>query len=224
MRSPRVDDHVINCPSQPQWSRAVSEITDGVGVHHIVEIGGSQTLARSLRPARPRMPMAGAIRECIRPRRGTNGTSALRRTLVSRPTPSVHSVSTTPANEPDVDEVALLLHGKEQCAHGDAGYAGADTRVVRKGLQWQIAAKRGRIKAARRGGAKGAGTAGAPQGQYPSARKASVSGHQAPVGVAKVRFRGLTKNKAHIMTLFALSNLYGWPHRRLMAIAGVVRP
>jgi IS5 family transposase len=42
-------------------------------------------------------------------------------------------------------------------------------------------------------------------------------------GLVKVRFRGLAKNTAHVVTLFALSNL--WTVRKqLMAMTAVVRP
>ena len=42
-------------------------------------------------------------------------------------------------------------------------------------------------------------------------------------GLVKVRFRGLAKNTAHVVTLFALSNL--WMARsRFMALAAAVRP
>ena len=59
----------------------------------------------------------------------------------------VHTVTTTPANEADVEVVDELLHGKEVVVHADSGYTGANKRVRRKNLRWQIAAKRGRIKA-----------------------------------------------------------------------------
>jgi IS5 family transposase len=38
-------------------------------------------------------------------------------------------------------------------------------------------------------------------------------------GLMKVRFRGLAKNTAHVITLFALSNLW-MVRRRLLAITG----
>jgi hypothetical protein len=44
-----------------------------------------------------------------------------------------------------------------------------------------------------------------------------------PAMEMKVRFRGLAKNTAHIVTLFALSNLW-MARKRLMAAMGVVRP
>lgn len=41
-------------------------------------------------------------------------------------------------------------------------------------------------------------------------------------GLMKVRFRGLQKNTAHLLTLFALSNLW-MARRQLMAMQGAVR-
>jgi IS5 family transposase len=62
----------------------------------------------------------------------------------------VHTVVTTPANEADIEVVDQLLHGKEESVHADAGYTGADKRVVSKKVTWQIAARRGKLKAGRR--------------------------------------------------------------------------
>ena len=42
-------------------------------------------------------------------------------------------------------------------------------------------------------------------------------------GLMKVRFRGLAKNTAHIVTLFALSNLW-MARKRLLAMTGELRP
>jgi IS5 family transposase len=42
-------------------------------------------------------------------------------------------------------------------------------------------------------------------------------------GLVKVRFRGLAKNTAHVVTVFALSNLW-MARKQLMAMTGVVRP
>jgi transposase, IS5 family len=125
----------------------------------------------------------------------------------------VHTVTTTPANESDVEEVGFLLHGKEEVVHADAGYTGAQERVNRKGLRWEIAAKRGKIKAMKDGPAKRAI-------ERMERRKASIRARvehpfrviKRQFGLMKVRFRGLAKNTAHVITLFALSNL--WMARR----------
>ena len=132
----------------------------------------------------------------------------------------VHTVATTPANVADIEVVDELLHGKEQVVHADSGYTGADKRVERKQLTWQIAAKRGRIKAL-------------PDNRQRRAlerreqRKASVRAKvehpfrviKRQFGLLKVRFRGLAKNTAHVITLFALSNLW-MARRRLLAMTG----
>jgi NADPH:quinone reductase-like Zn-dependent oxidoreductase len=41
--------HVINYREQPDWSRAVLELTGGAGVDHVVEIGGAGTFEKSIR-------------------------------------------------------------------------------------------------------------------------------------------------------------------------------
>src|ERR1700691_1657509 len=51
----------------------------------------------------------------------------------------------------DVEQVQDLLHGKEEVVYADAGYAGAQTRVDRRRLRWEIAAKRGRVQTMRDG-------------------------------------------------------------------------
>ena len=53
----------------------------------------------------------------------------------------VHTVTTTAANEADVEQVADLLHGKEEQVWADSGYRGAPSRVDREDLQWHIAAR-----------------------------------------------------------------------------------
>jgi IS5 family transposase len=136
----------------------------------------------------------------------------------------VHTVTTTAANEADVEQVADLLHGKEQQVWADSGYRGAQNRVDRKGLQWHIAARPSDIAKMPDGRAK-------TKLQNAEHRKASVRAKvehpfrviKRQFGLVKVRFRGLQKNTTHLLTLFALSNL--WMARRsLMAMQGAVRP
>lgn len=131
----------------------------------------------------------------------------------------VHTVRTTPANEADIEEVAALLHGKEEVVYADSGYPGADKRVRRTRLGWQIAAKRGRIKAMADGHEK-------RRLERIEKAKASVRAKvehpfrviKRQFGLMKVGFRGLAKNTAHVITLFALSNLW-MARRRLLAMS-----
>ena len=134
----------------------------------------------------------------------------------------VHTVTTTAANEADVEQVEDLLHGREEVVHADAGYAGAQTRVRRKQVRWEIAAKRGRIAAMKDGRAKRAL-------ERIEKRKASLRAKvehpfrviKRQFGLMKVRFRGLAKNTAHLITLFALANLW-MARKRLLAMTGKV--
>lgn len=45
-------DAVINYRTNPDWDKAVKALTGGEGCDHIVELGGAETLARSVRAAR----------------------------------------------------------------------------------------------------------------------------------------------------------------------------
>jgi len=135
----------------------------------------------------------------------------------------VHTVTTTAANESDVEQIADLLHGKERQVWADSGYRGAQSRVDRANLKWHIAARPSDI-------------AKLPEGrrkttiQKQEHRKASIRAKvehpfrviKRQFGLTKVRFRGLAKNTAHVITLFALSNL--WMVRRQLMAMAAVRP
>lgn len=45
-------DHPINYLEQPEWSRAVRELTEGHGTSHVIEVGGAGTLEQSVRAVR----------------------------------------------------------------------------------------------------------------------------------------------------------------------------
>jgi NADPH:quinone reductase-like Zn-dependent oxidoreductase len=53
----------VNYRSTPDWDRRVRELTDGVGVDHVVEVGGAGTLNRSLGAVRAagRISMIGVL-------------------------------------------------------------------------------------------------------------------------------------------------------------------
>ncbi len=135
----------------------------------------------------------------------------------------VHTVTTTAANVADIVEVDKLLHGKEKTAYADAGYIGAEKRAPKRGRKWYIAAKRGAVKAMPEGELKDA----VKHTEHMKAAVRSKVEHPFRVvkrqfGFQKVRFKGLAKNTAQILTLFALSNL--WMARRTLMLTGEVRP
>jgi transposase, IS5 family len=63
----------------------------------------------------------------------------------------VHTVVVTAANIADVTQTATLLRGAETQVHADAGYTGEEKHpeivAPDRRIDWQIAAKRGVIKA-----------------------------------------------------------------------------
>jgi NADPH:quinone reductase-like Zn-dependent oxidoreductase len=50
-------DETINYKTSPKWEEKVRELTNGEGVDHVIEVGGSGTMPRSLRAVR----MAGVV-------------------------------------------------------------------------------------------------------------------------------------------------------------------
>jgi hypothetical protein len=98
------------------------------------------------------------------------------------------------------------------------------SRVGRDHLQWHIAARPSDIAKLPEGRAK-------KKVQKTEHRKASVHAKvehpfrvvRRQFGLVRVRFRGLAKNTGHVVTLFALSNLW-MVRKQLMAMTGVVRP
>ena len=121
----------------------------------------------------------------------------------------VHTVVTTPANESDVAQVDQLLHGKEDVVHGDAGYIGAQEHAPKAKVDWQISRKRGQVNQIANATER-AKVIGEER------RKAQIRARvEHPFRVVKrqfrymkVRFKGLMKNTAQVVTLFALANLY----------------
>jgi IS5 family transposase len=130
----------------------------------------------------------------------------------------VHSVHTTAANESDVASAHKVLHGQESHAHADAGYTGVEKREeikqaqeqgkIREGLKWEIACKRGKIKAMPEGKLKELMVA-------IERKKAQIRARvEHPYHVLKnlfhykkVSYRGLAKNAARLFMQFALVNL-----------------
>jgi IS5 family transposase len=122
----------------------------------------------------------------------------------------VHSLRCTAANVADIVETEHLRHGQEPEVFADAGYTGADKRAELAGqpVRWQIAMKRGKLKAMAAGALKDL----TGQAEHLKAKIRARVEH--PFHVVKnlfrhrkVRSKGLEKNPAPMHTLFALANL-----------------
>ena len=126
----------------------------------------------------------------------------------------VHTVIGTAANVNDVTQGHGLLHGDEQVVFADAGYQGATYRPEATGVDWHVAMRPGKRRALDKNTPWGNLLNKAEQ------MKASVRAKvehpfrviKCQFGFTKVRYKGLAKNTAQLVTLFALSNL--WMARR----------
>jgi len=123
----------------------------------------------------------------------------------------VHTVRGTSGNVHDVTEGNSLLHGEETVAFGDAGYQGIEKRPDAKSeVTWHIAMRPGKRRALNKDNAADALIDKAEK--IKAGIRAKVE-HPFRVikrqfGFVKVRYRGLKKNTAQLVTLFALSNLW----------------
>ena len=124
----------------------------------------------------------------------------------------VHTVTGTAANVADIAQTHELLHGEEKAGYADAGYLGVEKReeitTRSPGVEWHVAAKRGKIKAMAEGAIK-------ELTQQIEKLKAQVRARvEHPFHIIKnlfrhrkTRYRGLAKNTAQLHSLFALANL-----------------
>jgi IS5 family transposase len=118
----------------------------------------------------------------------------------------VHTVVTGPANEADITRIDELVHGQETELFGDQAYWSEDHRQNARhaGFEYRVNRRGSRSK---------------PLTEHQKSVNRSRSTVRARGehafgvvkhlwGFAKVRYRGLMKNTARAMTMFALANLY----------------
>ena len=126
----------------------------------------------------------------------------------------VRTVIGTAANACDVTQGHGLLHGNETVVFADAGYQGAVKRPEATGVDWHVAMRPGKRRVLNKNSPWGSLLDKAEQ------LKASVRAKlehpfrviKSQFGFTKVRYKGLAKNTAQLITLFALSNV--WMARR----------
>ncbi|CAN8142255.1 Rac prophage; IS5 transposase and trans-activator [uncultured Thiomicrorhabdus sp.] len=125
---------------------------------------------------------------------------------------TVHSFSTTSANEHDLNQAHNLLHGEESMVFADAGYTGAEKReeLKEKNVDWFISQRPSKTKALRKHPRKNKVALSIEYGM--SSLRAKVE-HPFRVikrqfGFSKTRYRGLAKNDNKLAMLFTLANVY----------------
>ena len=137
----------------------------------------------------------------------------------------VHHVECTAANVADVTRVHRLLHGREDTICGDSGYTGADKRGEVKDVEAGVvsAEKPSKLRTIKN---KRERHYAKRWEHYKASVRAKVE-HPFRVikrqfGYVKVRYRGLAKNTAQVLTLFALSNVW-MARRHLLSSTGSIR-
>ena len=133
----------------------------------------------------------------------------------------VHAVTATAANAHDITQAHALLHGQETDVFADSGYRGVQKReevqARHPDVNWHIAMMPGKRKALKKDTPMGAML---DKLERTKARiRAKVEhpfrGIKQQFGYTKVKYRGVAKNTANLMTLFALSNIW-MVRKRLM--------
>lgn len=137
----------------------------------------------------------------------------------------VHTVVTTAANEHDITQAHKLLHGEEEDVFTDAGYRGVQKREEIQAMEhqpnWHVAMMPSKRKVLDTNTVLGGLLEKLEQTK---ARIRAKVEHPFRVikrqfGYVKFKYKGLAKNTANVVTLFALSNL--WMARKaLMKMQG----
>ncbi len=123
----------------------------------------------------------------------------------------VHKVRGTSGHVSDIAEENTILHGDESVAFGDAGYQGIEKRAeATPNITWHVGRRPGKRKELDKD--KEADVKIDQAEKLKAGIRAKVV-HPFRVikrqfGFVKLRYRGLKKNTAQLVTLFALSNLW----------------
>jgi len=128
----------------------------------------------------------------------------------------VHMVIGTAANVHDITVAQALLHGEETDVYADAGYQGIEKRCEADAVRWHVA-----MRPAKRRKLDLSDSLDAIYDQIERLKAGIRAKVEHPFrilkrqfGYMKTRYRGLMKNTAQIITLFALGNLW-MAHRAL---------
>ena len=122
-----------------------------------------------------------------------------------------HSLTTTAANEHDLNQAGTLLHGDEKFIFSDAGYRGAEQRPELQDVsaEWFIAENPSRLKELKKHPRKNKEILNF---EYSKASIRAFVEHpfriiKCQFGFVKAVYKGLKKNDNKLATLFALSNI-----------------
>lgn len=120
---------------------------------------------------------------------------------------SAHTVTVTPANHADITQLPALLRADDEVVFGDAGYTSDSYKRGARalGMRWCVNDKR-------KAGHGNLSTSQRKRNRRHSRVRARVE-HlfriiKCQFGYRKVRYKGLAKNRAQVMSLMAMANVY----------------
>lgn len=120
---------------------------------------------------------------------------------------AAHTVTVTAANEADIGQLPGLLREGDQVIFGDAGYASDSYKRGARalGLHWKVNDKRkpghGNLSPSQR-------KRNRKQSQIRARVEHLFRVIKCQFGYRKVRYKGLEKNRAQVMSLMAMANIY----------------
>jgi len=122
-----------------------------------------------------------------------------------------HSLTTTAANEHDLNQADKLLHGEEAFVFADAGYRGIEKRenLQDKKIDWYIAERPGKVRVLKE---RPRINTVLINTEYLKASIRAKVEHpfriiKCQFGFIKARYRGLMKNDNKLSVMFALANI-----------------
>jgi transposase, IS5 family len=130
----------------------------------------------------------------------------------------IHTVTLTSANVADVTETAKLLHGEEEVVFADAGYVGAQKREEMSEVKAKlhIARRRSAVEKLPEELREIVRETERVKAMLRAKVEHAFQVMKCVFGYVKVRYRGLAKNGAQVLRLFALVNL----HKAAVSLTG----
>jgi IS5 family transposase len=130
----------------------------------------------------------------------------------------VHSVTVTAANVSDLAETSKLLHGEEALIFADAGYVGAQKReeLAAVKAEWQIAKRRSAVTKLAEDVREIVREAERIKAMLRAKVEHVFQVMKCVFGYRKAKYRGLSKNGAHVTRMMAMVNL----HKASVALVG----
>ena len=118
--------------------------------------------------------------------------------------------SVTDASVHDSCVMEDLLHGDERVIYGDKGYVSEERREAaeRSGKTWRVSRRSNRGRKL-----NAADKLQSEKQPYSFSGRNMYWSDKESMGISEVRYKGLEKNRAQVLSLLALANFYRYRHK-----------